>query len=165
MKTYPAPTFVRRVPAFHPVPSRARADGWTPLRQAEFLGHLALTRSVSAAARAVGMARETAYRLRRRAGAEGFAAAWDTVLGGGLPVRKVTPPDLRARLDHGIWRPVVRRGQVLGAVQKADNGALLALLTRIDRAEARARQAAEGHGTKSREECSAPCPCPPCPPT
>ena len=165
MKSYPAIRPVRRVPPFHPVPLRARADGWTPLRQAEFLGHLALTRSVSAAARAVGMARETAYRLRRRAGAASFAAAWDTGLGLAPGGAKVTPPDLRHRIDSGLWRPVVRRGQVLGAVQKADNGALLALLARIDRAERRAAQAAQGHGTKSGQECAAPCPCPGLAPT
>ncbi|HQQ09507.1 MAG TPA: helix-turn-helix domain-containing protein [Novosphingobium sp.] len=165
MKTYPAPTVSRRVPAFHPVPSRPRADGWTPLRQAEFLGHLALTRSVSAAARAVGMARETAYRLRRRAGAEGFAAAWDAVLGAPPPGRKVTPPDLFQRLSSGTLRPVMRRGQVLGVVQKPDNAALLMLIARLDRAERRTAQAAEGHGTKSRQECSAPCPSPGLAPT
>ncbi|MBK6800487.1 hypothetical protein [Novosphingobium sp.] len=165
MKTYLVPRPARRVPAFHPVPLRARADGWTPLRQAEFLGHLAVTRSVSAAARAVGMARETAYRLRRRADAASFAAAWDAVLGFCPSGAKVTLPDLRYRVDNGLWRPVVRRGQVLGAVQRADNIALLAMLVRIDRAEARARQALEGHDTKSREECAAPCPAPGLAPT
>ena len=65
----------RKVPAFVPVPLRARADGWTPLRQAEFLGYLAETRSVAEAARRVNMARETAYRLRDRPGAESFAAS------------------------------------------------------------------------------------------
>lgn len=165
MKTYPAPTVSRRVPAFHPVPLRARADGWTPLRQAEFLGHLASTRSVSAAARAVGMARETAYRLRRRAGAEGFAAAWDAVMGAAAPGRKVTPPDLFQRLSSGTLRPVMRRGQVLGVVQKPDNAALLMLIARIDRAEGRAASAAKGHGTKSRGKCPAPCPVPPSPRT
>jgi len=51
------------------------------VRQAEFIGHLAATRSVAAAARGVSMARETAYRLRARPGAQGFAAAWDVALG------------------------------------------------------------------------------------
>ena len=43
------------MPAFAPVRSRARRDGWHPLRQAEFVGALAETGSVSAAARRVGM--------------------------------------------------------------------------------------------------------------
>lgn len=33
-----------RIPLFHAVPTRVCADGWTPLRQAEFIGHLAETR-------------------------------------------------------------------------------------------------------------------------
>ena len=71
----------RRIPPFHAVPGRSRADGWTPLRQAEFIGELAETRSVAEAARRVGMTRETAYRLRRRKWSESFCAAWDAALG------------------------------------------------------------------------------------
>lgn len=160
MKTYAQPAPRRRIPAFYPVPLRARADGWTPLRQAEFLGYLSLTGSVSAAARAVGMARETAYRLRRREGAESFAAAWDAVLAPVGALAKVTPPALHHRIAQGRLRPVVRRGVFLGVVQKSDNSALLALLARIDRAEGRAAQAAEGHGRKTRAKCLRACPSP-----
>nr|WP_137676509.1 hypothetical protein [Parerythrobacter lutipelagi] len=71
----------RRIPPFHAVPGRSRADGWTPLRQAEFIGELAETRSVAEAARRVGMTRETAYRLRQRKWSESFCAAWDAALG------------------------------------------------------------------------------------
>ena len=53
--TWPA---YARVPPFLPVPLRARADGWTPERQARFIGLLAETGSVVEAARAVGMSRE-----------------------------------------------------------------------------------------------------------
>ena len=70
----------RRVPAFTPVPLRYRRDGWTPGRQADFLGHLVETWNVAAAARHVGKSRESAYRLRDRPGAESFAAAWDAIL-------------------------------------------------------------------------------------
>lgn len=160
MKTYAQPAPRRRIPAFHPVPLRARADGWTPLRQAEFLARLALTRSVSAAARAVGMARETAYRLRRREGAESFAAAWDAVLTPPGATAKVTLPALHHRVAQGRLRPVVRRGMFLGVVQKADNSALLALLARIDRAAGRTAQAAEGHGRKTQGKCLHACPSP-----
>lgn len=31
----------RAIPLFHAVPMRARADAWTPLRQAEFIGRYA----------------------------------------------------------------------------------------------------------------------------
>ena len=112
------------IPPFHAVPLRPRADGWTPVRQAEFIGHLAATRSVAAAARGVSMARETAYRLRARAGAQGFAAAWDVALArprleagrarleAALAAaraarqadRKVTIPELEWRGATGLWR-------------------------------------------------------------
>ncbi|MGB7407006.1 MAG: hypothetical protein WA908_00730 [Pontixanthobacter sp.] len=70
-----------RIPQFHAVKIRIREDGWTPQRQAEFIGHLAQTRSVTEAARLVGMARETAYRLRSREWSESFCAAWDVAVG------------------------------------------------------------------------------------
>jgi hypothetical protein len=108
---------LRRLPAFVPVPLRCRKDGWTPRKQATFLGFLAETGSVAQAALRVGMARETAYRLRRRAGAESFAAAWDAIVIGlttgsaKTPKRKVTHLELVERAYHGTLRPVIYRGR------------------------------------------------------
>lgn len=65
----PAHRVRRRPPFFHPVPVRARADGWTETRQCGFLAQLYLTGAVGAAARSVGMTRASAYRLRARPGA------------------------------------------------------------------------------------------------
>jgi hypothetical protein len=141
MRTYPRAKRRRprhaRVPAFLPVPLRARADGWTPRRQAAFLAALAITRSVSAAARRVGMARETAYRLRRRAGSAGFAAAWDAALGRAAPGRlpKVTDEERAARALHGLIKPITYGGRHVANVRKADDSALLGHLAQIDRAE------------------------------
>jgi hypothetical protein len=132
--TRPALPPVRRVPAFVPVPLRARADGWTPLRQAEFVGWLAETRSVSTAAQKVGMARETAYRLRRRRGAEGFAAAWDAALGVTPRTGKVTNFDLATAVREGTLRPVLRGGRHVAVVRKPSISAILTLLARYDRA-------------------------------
>jgi hypothetical protein len=144
-----------RLPAFMPVPVKRRADGWTPLRQAEFIGVLAETGSVRAAAEFVGMARETAYRLRRKPGAEDFARAWDAALairGRQFVLRqaqdernlgeehtrthvppKVTPGELWRRIVDGRWRPVLRRGKYVGSVRKADNSALLSHVAQLDR--------------------------------
>ena len=121
-----------RLPAFLPVPARARSDGWTPLRQAEFIGWLAETGSVRAAAARDGMARETAYRLRRRAGAEGFAAAWDAALGTASSgrnegARKVTRSELERRAFEGMLRPLMRAGPYCGTHWKPDDSALLRL--------------------------------------
>ena len=105
----------RRRPAlFHPVPLRARADGWSEARQCGFLAQLYLTGSVTAAARAVGMTRASVYRLRARCGAESFAHAWDQVLTppgtGRCPAlkedfRKVTDLTLNQRLEAGLVQP------------------------------------------------------------
>ena len=144
------------IPPFHAVPLRIRADGWTPLRQAEFIGHLADTRSVVEAAREVSMARETAYRLRDRPGAEGFAAAWDVALARAgcaagrarllvaletarealKPSRKVTVEQLAWRVETGIWYVGLRAGCYAGVRRKPDNSALLALVARTGRGDA-----------------------------
>jgi hypothetical protein len=119
------------VPPFYPVPLRATRNGWTPERQAHFLGHLAETGSVSAACARVGMSRNTAYKLRRKPGAESFTAAWDAALG--APARKVTIEDLPFLAYNGLIRPCFRGGRYVGFRQKPDNSALLRLLARFDR--------------------------------
>jgi hypothetical protein len=112
-----------RVPAFYPVPTRTRRDGWTIERQADFLGMLAETGSVIGACEAVGMSRKSVYRLRALPGAESFAAAWDAALG--MPLRKVTPP-ARDWLDcNPLVRLVLFRGRYRGAWRNAANGDLV----------------------------------------
>jgi hypothetical protein len=79
--TPPAPMLAGTCLAFTPVPQqRHRADGWTPKTQANFIRALEAMGSVGKASQAVGMGRRSAYRLRGRAGAESFAAAWDRAL-------------------------------------------------------------------------------------
>jgi len=63
-----------------PVPLRHRTDGWTPSRQRAFLIVLAQTRSITRAARVVGLSRTAAYRLRGHPAARDFAVAWDDAL-------------------------------------------------------------------------------------
>src|SRR3954452_8688053 len=60
--------------------ARIRRDGWTAERQLHFLCTLARMRSISAAAAAAGMSRESAYRLRDRREGALFAALWDEAL-------------------------------------------------------------------------------------
>ena len=133
-----------RIPAFVPVPTRARRDGWSPARQAGFIGALAETGSVAAAAAREGMSRESAWRLRLREGADSFAAAWDAALAIGAgrhappdrtiaPKRKITPGELRQRALEGVLRVVLRGGRHAWTEQKADNSALLRWLTVLDR--------------------------------
>lgn len=131
----------KRVPPFLPVPLRARADGWTPERQAKFVGLLAETGSVADAARRVGMSRESAHRLRRRAGAESFAHAWDTIVafwkGEKVHHRKITPSELFERAHVGEFHILMRRRKFVRAVRKPSTSALLRLVKRMDGAAAR----------------------------
>lgn len=97
----------------HSTPHRTRRDGWTAERQLRFLNALIGTRSVTAAARAAGMSRESAHRLRNRA--ELFAALWDRALGD-TPSEGHIPPLNEGRLmrvlgnhyrreNNGFWAP------------------------------------------------------------
>ncbi len=138
-----------RIPAFYAVPGRRRSDGWTPLKQAEFIGQLAETRSIAEAARRVGMARESAYRLRRRKWSESFNAAWDAALGHQSETRhtagnarnraegyirakshaclqrKVTVEELEWRVESGQWKVTLRHGCYAGVKRKPCNSDLL----------------------------------------
>ena len=146
MKRYPPrePAHHPRVPAFVPVAARARKDGWTARRQAAFLAALAITGSVSEAARRVSMARETAYRLRRREGAESFAAAWDAIAGRVVGVRrKVTSQELARRAIEGLIKPVIYRGKHVTNQRKPDNSALLRHLAQLDRGQGSAQRERE----------------------
>ncbi len=106
-----------------------------------FLAHLYFTGSVTAAARAVGMTRESAHRLRVRKGAESFAGAWDRVLappGGGhcagprADYRKVTNCALTTRIEKGLVKPMIHRGRMVAIRPKLDNASLFRLLRRLD---------------------------------
>ena len=136
----------RRVPAFTPVPLRYRRDGWIPGRQADFLGRLAETRSVAAAARHVGKSRESAYRLRDKPGAESFAAAWDSILAQRPPAPKSTYELLWHRMVYGTLKPIMRGGKHVATRHSPDNDALL----RLYRQEMRRRRTLRGPNGKSR---------------
>ena len=112
-----------RVPAFYPVPTRTRRDGWTIERQADFLGMLAETGSVIGACEAVGMSRKSAYQLRARPGAESFAAAWDAAIGSGA--RKVTSPRHNPANCNPLVRLVTFRGRYRGSWHTAASGELV----------------------------------------
>ena len=67
--------------AFSPAPcERNRHNGWSALQQERFILALEVMGSVGPAARAIGMGRASAYRLRERDGADSFARAWDKAI-------------------------------------------------------------------------------------
>jgi len=114
------------IPDFTPVPvTRARHDGWSPDRQRRFVVALRATASVGAAAKLVGSSRTSAYRLRARPGAEGFAAAWDLVLSAARDERFAI---LFERAMHGVLVPRRYRGEFVGTRHYFDNMAGLAAL-------------------------------------
>jgi hypothetical protein len=122
------------VPDFTPVPVRPRRDGWSPERQRAFLAALASTRCVDRSARAVGLSRVSAYRLRRHPQAGSFATAWDEILAWRPPC--VTRSSLLwERAMIGTVKPIVRRGKVVGHVHAFDNKAGMTLLLRMDQAD------------------------------
>ena len=98
---------------FTPVPrARTRVNGWSPLTQRRFIHALSVMGAVGAAARAVGMGRVSAYRLRARAikigsDAESFAAAWDNAISCGR-IRQYCVA-MEAALN-GVTTVSIRRG-------------------------------------------------------
>ncbi|MXO59672.1 hypothetical protein GRI89_08980 [Altererythrobacter salegens] len=119
------------VPAFHTVPLRAIHNGWSPERQAHFIGWLAETGSVSAACERVGMSHKGAYQLRKKPHSESFAAAWDAALG--WPVRKVTVDEWDVLVHGTLFEPRFRRGRYIGFRRKSDTAGLSRMLNRIAR--------------------------------
>jgi hypothetical protein len=96
---------------FIPAPmDRARHDGWTEERQRQFVGALSVMGSVGKALKAVGMGRVSAYNLRKRAGAEDFARAWDEALENGRMEQYSYAMD---RAINGVTTIKVRRGGVI----------------------------------------------------
>ena len=81
-------------------PARVRRDGWTIDRQVKFIRALFAHGSVTRAAAAAGMSRESAYRLRARPGHRDFARSWDAAVAAkghrlgaeGHSARGATPP-------------------------------------------------------------------------
>lgn len=127
-----------RLPMFHPVPVAARSDGWSAQRQGDFIGWLAATGSVAEAARRVGMGRQSAYRLRARPGAAGFAAAWDAALGVvhrpvNLASAKATGLAAGYRYRAGLVKVRMRNGRFRASASIPDNNALLQYLAQLDR--------------------------------
>jgi len=106
-------------------PSTPRADGWTPRRQAQFLEALAATHSVSAAAREVGMTRQTAYRLRARLRGQPFDLAWEAAFRSAFDALKEAAID---RALNGVEVPHFHKGELIHCSRKYDERLTVALL-------------------------------------
>lgn len=123
---------------FVPLPCRSR-NGWTAARQRGFIAGLCELGLVGQAAAAVGMSRQSAYRLRARAesgveagagaGAEAeagsFAAAWDAAIDQGQCEALSLALD---RAVGGVAEPYFYGGRQRGERRRFDTGLLLATL-------------------------------------
>jgi hypothetical protein len=101
-----------RLPSTALVPVTPRQDGWTPVKQREFIEKLADTGCVTEAACAVGMSPASAYRLRRRTDARAFDAAWEAALGRAM---EQLIPSAMDRALNGTIREKWYKGEVVGA--------------------------------------------------
>ncbi|MBX7497016.1 hypothetical protein K3172_14240 [Qipengyuania sp. 6B39] len=106
-------------------PEPARHDGWTPARQAAFLRELAATHNVSAAARAVGMGRQSAYKLRARLHGTPFDKAWEAAF---LSRFDVLAEAALERALNGVEVPHFYNGELVGTSRRYDERLTLALL-------------------------------------
>ncbi len=110
---------------FTPVPVKPRVDGWTPELQCMFLEVLADTGIVSHAAAVVGKSPESAYRLRRREGAEAFSAAWEAAQ---AHATQILVDVAFARAIEGVSKPVYHKGEVIGERRQYSDALLMFLL-------------------------------------
>lgn len=107
-------------------PSTAeRRDGWTPAKQAAFLRELGATHNVSAAARAVGMGRQSAYKLRARLRGTPFDRAWEAAFASRFDALAEAALD---RALNGVEVPHFYNGELIGTSRKYDERLTLSLL-------------------------------------
>lgn len=118
------------IPFFTPVPlTRGRKDGWTPARQRIFIAALQATGVVAKAAKAAGMSAVSAYKLRKREGAESFAAAWKQVE---AEAREAALAYAIEHLINGTVSPRFYGGRYVGTAHRFDHRLALAALRAAD---------------------------------
>ncbi|MBH5322251.1 hypothetical protein [Aurantiacibacter sediminis] len=116
------------VPVDTPNPTFGNSEALTPVRMALFLKSMQVMGNVSIACKRAGVARQTAYRARRRYA--GFARAWDAAL---LAARVVAETELADRAINGVEESVYYHGEEVGMRRRYSDRLLLAHLARLDR--------------------------------
>ncbi len=121
-----------------PVRRRPRLDGWTEEKQRRFIEALADTGLVSHAAKAVGMSRESANRLRRSPHGAAFARAWDAARQhAGAALEDIAFERAIEGVEHNIYNEY---GEVI-CTKRVYNDRLLTFLLRHLKPERYARDA------------------------
>ncbi|MCM8729578.1 hypothetical protein ACFO8O_01160 [Hephaestia sp. GCM10023244] len=109
---------------------RTRCDGWTPDRQRAFLEAIAEGHNVDAAARIVGMTRQSAYALRHRAAGAAFAVGWSAAT---MIAREHIADTLLTRAIDGQVDTYTRADGTEITRHRYDNRLATTLLARLDR--------------------------------
>ncbi len=100
-------------PKFTPArPEQTHPDRWTKAKMAGFLRELAACHSVAAAAQAVGMSRQSAYKLRNRLKGEPFDVAWEAAFQHGYDALHQAALE---RALFGVEVPVFHKGEQVGS--------------------------------------------------
>lgn len=110
------------LPEYAPPP---REDRWNRFKMAQFLRHLAATHSVAGAAKAVGMSRQSAYKMRARLKGEPFDIAWETAFRHGYDNLAHAALD---RALNGVEVPHYHAGKLVGTSRRYDERLMVALL-------------------------------------
>jgi len=133
LKRTPAPktNIVEILPAPPPAGSaQERHDGWSLDKQVAFLRALASAHNVSAAARAVGMSRQSAYALRARLKGQPFDFAWDAAFQSAFDALAEAAME---RALHGVEVPHYHHGELVGTSRRYDERLTIALLAMRER--------------------------------
>ncbi|MEQ1539615.1 MAG: hypothetical protein ABL928_11870, partial [Sphingorhabdus sp.] len=112
-----------------PVRRRPRHDGWTEEKQRRFIEALADTGLVSHAAKAVGMGRASANRLRRSPHGAAFARAWDAArLHAGAALEDIAFERAIEGVEHNVYNEY---GEVVATKHVVNDRMLTFLLSHL----------------------------------
>ena len=136
---------------FAPVPLRAQHNGWSPELQVRFILALARGAGPGEAARSLGRTRQSAYRLRKKPGAESFAAVWDRAQALARDIAGVAHgPSASWGGIETLLVPRYYRGRFIGFVQREDLAGAMRTLGRLDRLAERMGDPDELRGVNER---------------
>ena len=113
-----------------PVPAPLDQARWTRKRMADFLFELAASGNVAEAARAVGMSRQSAYRLRARNKGAYFDTAWSLALRDDYEALHNAALE---RAMQGIELPVYHKGELVATRRHFDERLTCFLLSARNR--------------------------------
>ena len=109
------------------IPYVAPEDRWTKPKMAAFLRALGACACVSSAAKAVGMSRQSAYKLRNRLKGEPFDIAWEAAFQHGYDALHQAALE---RALHGVEVPVFHQGEQIATRRHFDERLTVYLLSR-----------------------------------